>query len=264
MSNLNTKLYHSVERSDGKRFELPIQGNSILQFGADGTPSLVPSVAAASVKGLDLLESYTITESEAINGVESLRVVGDQTARFVPGVKFTIVGGSEALNNNKVFEVAGSYYGEVDTDGNDVTDFGVAGSTTIVVKVSSDHPVVTDTTDGVIHIMDLLIKPPAGQVVRVSSAVLRTVTVSGTAANDGDFEVTAYTQSAAGNPADGTILADTTFAPGADATTNTLGVMASVAEILVTNDKPLYFLRNSLDTAATANTVDLLLDGQAI
>lgn len=264
MSNLKTKLYHSVERSDGKRFELPIQGNSILQFGSDGTPSLVPSVAAASVKGLDLLEAYTINGSEAINGVESLEVVGDHTARFVPGVKFTIVGGSVGGNNNKVFEVAGSYYGEVDTDGNGVTDFGVAGSTTIVVKVSADHPVVTNTTDGDIHIMDLLLKPPAGQVVRVSSAVLRTVTVSGTAANDGDFEVTAYTQSAAGNPADGTILADTTFAPGADATTDTLNVMASVAEILVTNDKPLYFLRNSLDTAATANTVDLLLDGQAI
>jgi len=258
MSNLKTKLFYSVERSDGKRFELAAQGNSTLQFGADGTPSLVPSVAAASLAGIDLTEVFTLdaTPTPTTGDTGSFRLDGDHTARFVPGVKFTVSDVSDpgdTDNEGVVFEVQGSSY--------DVT---ATGKTDIVVKGGATYPdVVAAAAGDKLYIMDLLIKPPAGQVVRVGAANLRTKTVD-TAGDDANVRLVAYTQSGAGAPAAaGNPVTDAsgTITAGTADTINNIAI--SSTQILVTNDKPLYLLRTAEDTGTTF-TADLLLDGQSI
>jgi len=246
-----TKLFYSVERSDGKRYNLPAAGNSVIQFGSDGTPSLVPSVAAASTAGIDLTESYAIDSTPTTGDTGSFRIDGNQTARFVAGLKFTIEDATANANEDVAFEVQGATY-DSDTD-----------KTDIVVKGGATYPDVTNSSSGNILPMDLLLKPPSGQIVRVGSAILRTATVD-TAGDDADIRLVAYTQSAAGDPAAaGNPVTDASGAITVGTADNLQAVAISSTQILVTNSKPLYLIRTAADTGTTA-TVDLLLDGQSI
>lgn len=240
MSYLNTKLFYSVERSDGKRYNLPAAGNSSIKFEADATPTLGLDVSAVTLKDIELTEAFAIT-ALTTGDTGTFTIAGDQTARFVAGIKFNVIGSTS--NDGNVFTVKGATLN--------------SGNTVITIEGGATHPDVGATADGSIHVMDLVLRPPSGTVARVTSALL--VSVSENAAgNDGDVKLVAFTQAASG------LGSDVTAASGAVDLADTFTPVAIAGtEVAVTNTAPLYLLRTVADTGTSAK-VSLALDGQAI
>lgn len=243
--SLNTKLFYSVERSDGKRYNLPAAGNSSIKFEADATPTLGLDVSSVTLKDIELTEAFAIT-ALTTGDTGTFTIAGDQTTRFVAGVKFNVIGSTN--NGDKVFTVKGAALN--------------SGNTVITIEGGATHPDVGAfadplNPDGSIHVMDLVLRPPSGTVARITSALLVSVSED-SAGDDGNVKLVAFTQAASG------LGSDVTAASGAVNLANTFTpVDIAGTEVAVTNTAPLYLLRTAADTGTSAK-VSLALDGQAI
>tara|TARA_Y100000385_G_C13090330_1_gene638416 strand:+ start:1358 stop:2047 length:690 start_codon:yes stop_codon:yes gene_type:complete len=227
-------VHIAIERSDGKRQMIPIQGNSALKLDAAGDAKLVSDVAESSLKNVDFTEAFTTSAATA--STKTFVVTGNQTARFTPGVKFTIENATANANEGAIFTTQGATY--------------ASPNTTITVAET-----VTTASDGDLLIYDLILRPSTGTVVRVTNVAVITTESSapGSTANIN------LENGTIGNDILNSDLALSTFAANK---VYDGGALAS-PELIVTNTAPLYLRRNAQDSGTTAKG-HLVVTGVAI